>query len=215
MPAKKKLQPPQRQNRQPGRQYKMVPRPESTDQEYSGSGKLKEKVAVITGGDSGIGQAVAIAFAKEGADTSVIYLEEHRDAKETERCVEEWGRKCLLIDGDVGDEEFCRRAIDEAVDEFGKIDILVNNAAEQHLQDSITKISAQRLERTFRTNIFSFFFMTKAAMKYLKKGSVSSIPHRSLLTKAIRGCLTIHPRKARLWLSPARYRRTLPKKAFA
>jgi NAD(P)-dependent dehydrogenase (short-subunit alcohol dehydrogenase family) len=149
----------------------MKPRPKAEDEKQRGSGKLKGKVAIITGGDSGIGRAVAIAFAKEGADVAVVYLEEHKDAQETEQRVEEWGRKCLLIDGDVGDEKFCQKAVEETVDEFGKIDILVNNAAEQHRQDSIEKITEKQLERTFRTNIFSFFFMTKAVMKYLKKGS--------------------------------------------
>ncbi len=133
---------------------------------------MRGKGALITGGDSGIGRAVAIAFAKEGADVAVVYLEEHKDAKETECLVEEHGRKCLLIDGDVGDEKFCRKAIDQTVDEFGKIDILVNNAAEQHPQESIEKISETQIEKTFRTNIFAMFFLTKAAMKYFKKGSV-------------------------------------------
>jgi NAD(P)-dependent dehydrogenase (short-subunit alcohol dehydrogenase family) len=171
MPKDKKLQPPQHQRRQPGREHKMKPRPKAEDEKQRGSGKLKGKVAIITGGDSGIGRAVAIAFAKEGADVAVVYLEEHKDAQETEQRVEEWGCKCLLIDGDVGDEKFCQKAVEETVDEFGKIDILVNNAAEQHRQDSIEKITEKQLERTFRTNIFSFFFMTKAVMKHLKKGS--------------------------------------------
>jgi NAD(P)-dependent dehydrogenase (short-subunit alcohol dehydrogenase family) len=171
MPRKKKLQPPQHQKRQPGREYKMKPRPKAMDENQRGSGKLRRKVAIITGGDSGIGRAVAIAFAKEGADVAVVYLEEHKDAKETKRLVEKEGGKCLLIDGDVGDEEFCKNAVAQTEQRLGAIDILVNNAAEQHLQDSIEKIAAGQLERTFRTNIFSFFFMTKAAMKHLKKGA--------------------------------------------
>jgi len=149
----------------------MDPKPRSEDAKHRGSGKLAGKVAIITGGDSGIGRAVAIAFAKEGADVAVVYLEEHRDARETEQRVEEWGRKCLLIDGDIGSEKFCRQVVDETVEEFGKLDILVNNAAEQHPQDSIEKISEKQLERTFRTNIFSMFFLTKAALKHLKKGA--------------------------------------------
>ena len=149
----------------------MQPRPQAEDKEHAGSGKLYNKVAIITGGDSGIGRAVAIAFAKEGANVAVVYLEEKKDARETKSLVEEHGRKCLLIAGNVGDEEFCRKAVDQAVKEFGKIDLLVNNAAEQHPQESIEKITAEQLERTFRTNIFSFFFMTKAAVKHLKKGS--------------------------------------------
>ena len=171
MSKDKKLQPPQHQERRPGREHKMKPRPRAEDEKYRGSGKLREKVALITGGDSGIGRAVAIAFAKEDADISVVYLEEEKDANETKRLVEKEGRKCLLIAGDVGQEEFCRKAIEQTIREFGKIDILVNNAAEQHPQESIEKISEKQLERTFRTNIFSFFFMTKAAVKHLKKGA--------------------------------------------
>src|SRR5436190_3565620 len=171
MPKEKKLQPPQHQDRQPGREYKMKPRPRAKDEKHRGSGKLQGMVAIITGGDSGIGRAIAITFAKEGADVAVIYLEEHKDAKETRRLVEKEGGKCLLIDGDVGEEDFCRKAVAQTARRFGGIDILVNNAAEQHLQDSIEKITARQLERTFRTNIFSFFFMTKAAMKHLKKGA--------------------------------------------
>jgi NAD(P)-dependent dehydrogenase (short-subunit alcohol dehydrogenase family) len=172
MPKEKKLQPRQHQRRHPGREHKMKPRPRAEDEKHRGSGKLREKVAIITGGDSGIGRAVAIAFAKEGADIAVVYLEEDKDANETRRQVEEEGRKCLLVRGDVGEADFCRRAVEQTVEEFGRLDILVNNAAEQHPQDSIGKISEKQLERTFRTNIFSFFFMVQAAMKHLKKGAV-------------------------------------------
>jgi NAD(P)-dependent dehydrogenase (short-subunit alcohol dehydrogenase family) len=171
MPKEKKLQPAQHQRRQPGREHKMEPRPRAEDKTHRGSGKLQDKVAIITGGDSGIGRAVAIAFAKEGADISIVYLEEQRDATETRRLVEKHGRKCLLIKGDVGQEEFCRKAVAQTVKEFGGVDVVVNNAAEQHPQDSIEKITQKQLERTFRTNIFSFFFMVKAAMKHLKKGA--------------------------------------------
>src|SRR6184192_2275729 len=171
MPKKKKLQPRQHQQKQPGREYKMKPRPRAQDEKHCGSGKLQGKVAIITGGDSGIGRAVAIAFAKEGADISVVYLEEQKDADETKRLVEEHGRKCLLIAGDVGQEEFCRKAVAKTIKEFARIDILVNRSEERHLQESIEKITEKQLERTFRTNIFSFFFMTKASMKHLKKGA--------------------------------------------
>ena len=147
----------------------MKPRPKTADEKHRRSGKLDGKVAIITGGDSGIGRAVAIAFAKEGADVAVSYLEEHKDAAETAQLVEQQGRKCLLIDGDIGDAKFCQKIVDKTVHEFGKIDIVVNNAAEQHPQESIEKISEKQLERTFRTNIFSMFFLTKAAMKHLKK----------------------------------------------
>jgi NAD(P)-dependent dehydrogenase (short-subunit alcohol dehydrogenase family) len=170
MPKEKKLQPRQHQQRRPGREHEMRPRPKSDDEKHRGSGKLRNKVAIITGGDSGIGRAVAIAFAKEGADVAIVYLEEHTDANETKRLVEENGRRCLLVSGDVGQEGFCRKGVGQIVKELGKIDILVNNAAEQHPQESIEKITEKQLERTFRTNIFSFFFMTKAAMKYLNKG---------------------------------------------
>src|SRR5438552_10712108 len=170
MPKEKKILPPQHQDRQPGREHEMKPRPRAEDEKHRGSGKLRNKVAIITGGDSGIGRAVAIAFAKEGVDVSVVYLEEHKDAKETRRLVEEEGRKCLLIAGDVGQEEFCRKAVEQTVYEFGRLNVLVNNAAEQHLKDSIEKITEKQLERTFRTNIFSMFFMTKAALKHFKNG---------------------------------------------
>lgn len=171
MPKEKKLQPPQHQQRQPGREYKMQPRPRAEDKAQRGSGKLRDKVAIITGADSGIGRAVAIAFAKEGADIAVVYLEEQKDAIETRRLVEKHGSECLLIKGDAGQEEFCRKAVAQTVKKFGGIDVVVNNAAEQHPQDSIEEITEKQLERTFRTNIFSFFFMTKAAMKHLKKGA--------------------------------------------
>src|ERR1051325_3529917 len=120
MPEKKKQRPKQKQTEQPGREHKMKPRPQAEDDRHRGSGKLLNKVALITGGDSGIGRAVAIAFAKEGANVSVVYLEEHRDAKETQRLVEEHGRKCILIPGDVGKEKFCRNAVQETVDQLGK-----------------------------------------------------------------------------------------------
>jgi NAD(P)-dependent dehydrogenase (short-subunit alcohol dehydrogenase family) len=172
MPKGKKLQPAQHQQQRPGREHKMKPRPITKDRRRRGSDKLRNKVAIITGGDSGIGRAVAIAFAKEGADVAIIYLEEHKDANETKRLVEEAEGKCLLIAGDVGQEELCRKAVEQTIKEFGKIDILVNNAAEQHPQDSIEKITEKQLERAFRTNIFSFFFMTRAAMKHLKQGAI-------------------------------------------
>ena len=172
MPTEKKLQPQQHQRRQPGREHRMKPRPQAEGEKHRGSGKLQDKVAIITGGDSGIGRAVAIAFAKEGAHISVVYLEEQKDANETKCLVEEQGRECLLIKGDVGQEEFCRKAVAQTVEEFGGVDVVVNNAAEQHPQDSIERITEKQLERTFRTNIFSFFFMVKAAMKHLKKGAV-------------------------------------------
>jgi NAD(P)-dependent dehydrogenase (short-subunit alcohol dehydrogenase family) len=149
----------------------MKPQPKAEDRQYRASGKLRDKVALITGGDSGIGRAVAIVYAKEGADVAISYLNEEDDAKETQRQVEQEGRRCVLIAGDIGDEQHCQQAVAQTVRELGRLDILVNNAAEQHPQDSIEQISAEQLERTFRTNIFSFFYLTKAALKHLKPGS--------------------------------------------
>lgn len=163
--------PPQHQDRQPGLESEMRPRPKAEDPGYRGSGKLRGKVALITGGDSGIGRAVAIAYAREGADVAVLYLDEHEDAEETRRLVEEEGRACITIAGDVGDERFCRKAIRRTMDELGRLDVLVNNAAEQHPQEGIEDITTAQLERTFRTNIFSFFHMTKAALPHLGEGS--------------------------------------------
>jgi NAD(P)-dependent dehydrogenase (short-subunit alcohol dehydrogenase family) len=168
---KQQQQPPQQQDRQPGIEAEMTPRPRSDDPGYRGSGKLDGKVALITGGDSGIGRAVAIAFAKEGADVAVLYLDEHEDAGETRRLVEEKGGRCLTIAGDIGDESFCREAVERTVRELGRLDIVVNNAAEQHERKSLEEISAEQLERTFRTNIFSFFYVTKAALPHLGEGS--------------------------------------------
>lgn len=170
MPEEKSLQPPQQQE-PPGSESKMTPKPKADDAKYKGSDKLKDKVALITGGDSGIGRAVAIAYAKEGADVAILYLNEHDDAKETKQLVEAQGRRAITIAGDIGDEAFCQQAVQQTVGELGKLDILVNNAAEQHPQESIEDITKEQLERTFRTNIFSMFFMTKAAMKHLKEGS--------------------------------------------
>lgn len=164
-------QPPQHQNRQPGLESEMQPKPVSEDPTYKGSGKLKDKVAIITGGDSGIGKAVAIYFAKEGADVVISYLNEHNDANETKNEVEQEGRKCVLIPGDIGDEQFCKDIVKQTIDTFGKIDIVVNNAAEQHPQKSLANITSAQLEKTFRTNVFSFFYLTKAALPFLKQGS--------------------------------------------
>ena len=164
-------QPPQHQDQQPGIESEMTPRPQAEDRDYRGSGKLQGKVALITGGDSGIGRAVAIAFAKEGADVAIVYLNEHGDAQETRGLVEKEGRRCIAIAGDVGDEAFCQQVVQDIVRELGRLNILVNNAAEQHPQDDIAKITSAQLERTFRTNIFSFFYMTKAVLPHLREGS--------------------------------------------
>lgn len=168
----KQLQPPQHQNRQPGLESEMAPRPLAEKMDYLGSGKLAGKVALITGGDSGIGRAVAIAFAKEGADVAVLYLNEHGDAEETKREVEEEGRCCYLLSGDLGDASFCRRAVDKTIRTLGGLNILVNNAAEQHPQDGIELISPEQLEQTFRTNVFSLFYLTQAALPQMMAGDV-------------------------------------------
>src|SRR5437764_12401482 len=168
MPQEKKSRPLQHQRKRPGRQDKMRPQPRSGARDYTGCGKLRDKVALITGGDSGIGRAVAVLFAKEGADIAVVYFNEHRDARKTKRLVEAEGRKCLLLAGDVGREKFCKDAVRRTNRELGRINILVNNAAEQHPQESITKITEKQLERTFRTNIFTLFFMTKAVIPHFR-----------------------------------------------
>ena len=167
---KRPVRPRQKQPRQPGLEEKMKPRPEASTKTRPTELKLAGRVAVISGGDSGIGRAVALAFANEGADVTILYLNEHRDAKETVQAVEMVGRRALAIAGDVGSEAFCKRAIARVMKEFGRLDIVVNNAGEQHPQDRIEKITARQLERTFRTNIFSFFHLTKAALPHLKKG---------------------------------------------
>jgi NAD(P)-dependent dehydrogenase (short-subunit alcohol dehydrogenase family) len=163
--------PPQHQNQQPGLESQMNPKPKSIDSTYKGNAKLKDKVAIITGGDSGIGKSVAIYFAKEGANVVVAYLNEHEDAQETQKFIEKEGVKCLLLPGDIGQEAFCQEVVTKAIEAFGKIDIIVNNAAEQHPQTSIENITAEQLQKTFQTNVFSYFFLTKAALPHLKSGS--------------------------------------------
>lgn len=149
----------------------MKPLPKYEPANYKAAGKLQGKAALITGGDSGIGRAVAVLFAKEGADVVISYLNEHSDAEETKRQVEQEGRKCILIPGDIGVETFCKDLIKQTVEGLGKLDILINNAAEQHPQAKIEDITSEQLERTFRTNIFAMFYLTKAAMPHLKAGS--------------------------------------------
>jgi len=155
----------------PGYQKEMSPRPEVISKDYKPAGKLEGQTAIITGGDSGIGRSVAVAFAAEGADVAIIYLEENEDARDTRKMVEKWGKKCLLIAGDVGKPEFCEQAVQRVLDEFGKLDIVVNNAAEQTPQEDFMKITPEQLEKTFRTNIFGYFYMTRAAMPHLKEGA--------------------------------------------
>jgi NAD(P)-dependent dehydrogenase (short-subunit alcohol dehydrogenase family) len=163
--------PPQEQDRQPGRQSEMHPLPRSGESHYLAAGKLKGKVAIITGGDSGIGRAVAVAFAKEGADLAICYYDEHEDAAETRRLVEGEGRRCILLPGDVGDEMHCNDIVRQALELNGRIDILVNNAAEQHVSERMEDIGTEQLERTFRTNFFGMFLLTRAALPHLQEGS--------------------------------------------
>jgi len=162
--------PAQHQNRQPGLESEMDPKPIAQSQ-HRGSGKLADKVAIITGGDSGIGRAVALAFAREGANVAIVYLNEEEDAQETKRRVTQEGGECLTLSGDLGQEAFCKQVVEQTVAHYGKLDILINNAAEQHPQPDIEQITEEQLERTFRTNIFAQFFMVKAALPHLQKGS--------------------------------------------
>lgn len=170
MSQSKQTLPPQHQNQQPGLESQMSPEPRY-EGNYKAAGKLKGKVALITGGDSGIGRAIAVAYAKEGADVAIVYLNEQNDAAKTRQEIEQEGVRALLIDGDLGKEEFAQAAIKETVDTLGGLDILVNNAAEQHPQQRIEDITAEQLQKTFATNIFSMFYLVKAAMPHLKKGS--------------------------------------------
>ncbi|MBA2558277.1 MAG: SDR family oxidoreductase [Chloroflexi bacterium] len=168
----KQQQPPQTQHQQPGIEAEMTPPPESAGSHYRAAGKLDGKVAIITGGDSGIGRAVAVTYAKEGADVVIVHLpSEEVDSRETVRLVEAEGRRCLAVAGDIGEESFCQEVVQRTVEEFGKLDILVNNAAEQRTQDSIEKITGEQLERTFRTNIFAMFYLAKAALPHLQRGA--------------------------------------------
>jgi NAD(P)-dependent dehydrogenase (short-subunit alcohol dehydrogenase family) len=162
-------QPAQQQDHQPGRESEMRPRPEY-EPKFPGVGKLKDKVALITGGDSGIGRAVAVAMAREGALISIVYLDEHKDADETLDAVKKEGSRGIKFAGDVGDEKFCQDAIERTVKEFGRLDILVNNAAEQHEVEEPLEIDTGQLERTFRTNVFGYFYMAKAALRHIKAG---------------------------------------------
>ena len=163
---------PAQHQEKPGIESKIEPRPQYEAPLYRGSGKLQDRVALITGGDSGIGRAVAVLFAREGADVSIVYLaEEQSDAEETRRAVEREGRSALLVAGDVRDSDFCRRAVERTVEEFGKLDVLVNNAAFQQGQKKLEDVTEEQWDRTFRTNIYGYFFMAKAALAHMKEGA--------------------------------------------
>lgn len=201
---------PQHQDTQPGLEALMNPKPTSEKPDYKGCEKLLNKVAIITGGDSGIGKAIALAFASEGADIVIVYLNEEVDAKETKSMIEKKGRSCLTIAGDLGDESFCQKVINDTINTFGHIDILVNNAAVQYPQNSILDITAEQLQLTFKTNIFSIFYLTKAALPHLKKGcsiiNTSSITayagHETLIDySATKGAITSFTRSLSLNLA--------------
>lgn len=163
----------QEQSHQPGIDSKMEPFPIYEREDYKGSDKLKDKVAIITGGDSGIGKSVAIFFAHEGANSVIVYKDQNEleDAEATKERIEDLGQACLLLQGDLGESSFCQQVVEETLETFGRIDILVNNAAEQHPQESLLDITDEQLEKTFRTNIFSMFYLTKATLPYLKEGA--------------------------------------------
>ena len=161
--------PPQEQEHQPGREGDMSPRPDPGWGRPSGD-RLRGKVAIVTGGDSGIGRAVALAFAREGADLAILYLDEHEDAGDTAALVEGEGRRCVCIAGDLADEEHCAAAVERVVADLGRLDILVNNAAEQHVTDRLEDIGSTQLERTFRTNVFGMFMLTRSALAHLPRG---------------------------------------------
>jgi NAD(P)-dependent dehydrogenase (short-subunit alcohol dehydrogenase family) len=155
----------------PGIEAQMALKPRFDAPDYRGSGKLEGMAALVTGGDSGIGRAVAVLYAREGADVAIVYLNAHQDAEETKRCVEKEGRRCLLIPGDVKDSKFCRDAVEKTVREFDRLDVLVNNAAFQLHAEALEDITDERLEETMRTNIFGYFYMARAALPHLKKGA--------------------------------------------
>ncbi len=161
---------PAQEQKFPGKQGEMDPKPVIIRDSYKGADKLKGKVALITGGDSGIGQSVAVHYAREGADVAIVYLSEDEDAFKTKKLVEAEGKKCMLIKGDIGDEQFCHKIIEEVIAEYGKLNVLVNNAAEQHPADEPEKLDTSLMRKTFQTNIFSMFYLVDAALPHLKEG---------------------------------------------
>ena len=161
---------PEQKQELPGNEHKMNPEPEIIRENYTGSGKLLGKTAFITGGDSGIGRSAAVHFAREGANVAIVYLKEDKDAKETKELIEKEGQQCLLISGDLKDEKFCKEAVKKCISTFKTINVLVNNAAVQFPQNEIEKITAAQLHKTFETNIYPYFYITKAALPHLKEG---------------------------------------------
>lgn len=202
--------PPQEQDQQPGLEYPMIPNPISENPHYVGSGRLKNKVAIITGGDSGIGRATAIAFAKEGAHVVIAYLNEHKDAEATKKRIEELEQKCLLIAIDLRHEEASEEVVKQTIDSFGRLDVLVNNHAVQFVQESILDITSDQLKMTFETNVYPFFYMTKAALPFMQSGdsiinntSVTAFQgHEKLIDySATKGALTTFTRSLALNLA--------------
>ncbi|MBU3158637.1 SDR family oxidoreductase [Clostridium frigoris] len=207
--------PKQHQDQQPGFEVLMNPKPIFEDPNCIGSGKLLNKVTLITGGDSGIGRAVALAYAREGSDIAIVYLNEHEDATETKRLICAKGRRCILIAGDIGDDTFCVNAVNKTIKELSKIDILINNAGEQHPQNSIEDITKKQLERTFKTNIFGMFYMVKSVLPYLKDGATiintSSVTaykgHKSLIDySSTKGAIVTFTRSLALSLASRKIR---------
>jgi NAD(P)-dependent dehydrogenase (short-subunit alcohol dehydrogenase family) len=188
--SKKKIRPAQTQATRPGREDPMRPDPVTIIPELKGHGLLKGRIALVTGGDSGIGRATAVRFAREGAKVAIVYLEETEDAEETQRLVEEEEGECLLVKGDIGNEKVCQKAVKKTVKAFGRLDLLVNNAAEQHPQESVEEITEKQLDGTFRTNIYSMFFLAKAALPFLRKRKDSTIINVTSVT-AYRGHETL------------------------
>ncbi len=164
------MAPEQSQNRQPGMEYLMVPRPIFDNPNYIGTGKLKDKVAIITGGDSGLGRACAVAFAKEGAKIVIPYYDEHIDANETKEYIESLGGQCILLSGDITDKDFCQKIVDTTLNKFGKINILVNNAGVQYQQDTLDNISDEQFDWTMKVNVYGMFYLTKAVLPHLHAG---------------------------------------------
>ncbi|HLV85153.1 MAG TPA: SDR family oxidoreductase [Devosia sp.] len=181
------INPPQHQDRQPGLETEMNPKPQFMPK-FRGNGRLEGKVAIITGGDSGIGRACAVLFAREGAEVALIYLNETEDARITADAVRAEGKDPLLVRGDIGEQVFCENVVGKVIEEFGKLDVLVNNAAEQHPKDEITDISAEQLQHTFQTNLYGYFYMTQAAVPFL--GAGATIVNTTSVT-AYRGSATL------------------------